>query len=41
MRAGRFDAYCKAHPEYAREALPLLEETETGLLVVNLKVTNA
>ncbi len=33
MRAGRFDAYCKAHPEYAREALPLLEETETGLLV--------
>jgi hypothetical protein len=25
MRAGRFDAYCKAHPEYAREALPLLE----------------
>ena len=40
MRAGRFDAYCKAHPEYAREALPLLEETETGLLVVNLKVTN-
>src|SRR5216684_2893081 len=33
MRAGRFDAYCKAHPEYAREALPLLEETETGLFV--------
>ena len=33
MRAGRLDAYCKAHPEYAREALPLLEETETGLLV--------
>jgi hypothetical protein len=25
LRAGRFDAYCKAHPEYARDALPLLE----------------
>ena len=25
MRAGRFHTYCKAHPEYAREALPLLE----------------
>ena len=34
IRAG-FDANCKAHPEYAREALPLLEETETGLLATS------
>src|SRR5260370_30535909 len=25
MRAGQFEAYCKAHPEYARDALPLLD----------------
>jgi hypothetical protein len=25
LRGGRFEAYCKAHPEYARDALPLLE----------------